>query len=472
MKVDSVSRPGSVRIAVLGSTYPRTSNDHEVPWLREWVKRLAARGHKVLVIAPAYRGLGDHVIDGVPVRRFRYAPSSWEILTHGEGAPNKLKKDPILKFLTLTYVLGGAYAAWKICQQERIDILHVHWPFPHGLMALLPAWHRGSKVVYSCHSAEFAMAAGSKISSAVLAFCLKQAEAITANSVYTARLVEEVSGRRPQIIPWGATIKVSSPTDTPVGANSGFFSNVSSFTTPVPHHSATPVSSTRTNTKSPSVDRVLTRSHTLPQVQISSEDVPLLLFSGRLVERKGVNFLLRAMALILQQRKVRLIITGDGHCRQEWEALARELGVDGAVRFAGFVANEELSSLFRSCTLYVHPAIYDSKGDTEGQGVVLVEALSNCKPVVACKVGGIVDVIKDGETGLLVPEKNPEAIAAAVLRLLNDPDYAQRLGGQGYAHAQNHFDWDRIMDQYDAIYRKCVLLNKQPTIKDAQPVTR
>jgi glycosyltransferase involved in cell wall biosynthesis len=435
------------------------------------VKRLAARGHKVLVIAPAYRGLGDHVIDGVPVRRFRYAPSRWEILTHGEGAPNKLKKDPILKFLTLTYVFGGAYAAWKICQQERIDILHVHWPFPHGLMALLPAWQRGSKVVYSCHSAEFALAAGSKVSSAVLAFCLKKAEAITANSAYTARLVEKASGRPPQIIPWGATVKVSSQADTPVGANSGSPSGVSSSASLVLHHSDTPVSSTRTSTKFPCVDGVLACSRTFPLVQSSSDDMPLLLFSGRLIERKGVNFLLRAMPLILQQRKVRLIITGDGHCHQEWEALARELGVDGAVRFAGFISNEELSSLFRSCALYVHPAIYDSKGDTEGQGVVLVEALSNRKPVVASNVGGIVDVIKDGETGLLVPEKNPEAIAAAVLRLLNDPDYAQRLGEQGYAHARTYFDWDRIMDQYDAIYRKCVLSDNQPTIEDAQPVT-
>ena len=108
------------------------------------------------------------------------------------------------------------------------------------------------------------------------------------------------------------------------------------------------------------------------------------------------------------------------------------LGLGEIVRFAGFVSNEALSSLFQSCSIYVHPAIYDSKGDTEGLGVVLVEALSNRKPVVASEVGGIVDVIKDGQTGLLVPEKNPEAIAEAVLRLLNEPEFAQRLGEQGF----------------------------------------
>src|SRR5207253_366466 len=158
------------------------------------------------------------------------------------------------------------------------------------------------------------------------------------------------------------------------------------------------------------------------------------------------NFLLRAMPAILARCPVRLVITGDGHYRHEWEDLAGELGLNGAVTFAGFVSNEELGALFRSCSIYVHPAIYDSRGDTEGLGVVLVEALSNRKPVVASNVGGIVDVIKDGETGLLVPEKDPEAITQSVLRLLENPKYAEQLGEQGCAYAMDYFNWDRIMD--------------------------
>ena len=419
MKITPSSELHCLRIAVLGSTYPRNQSDHEVPWLRESVRRLAAHGHKVTVIAPAYLGLKDHEIDGVQVRRFRYAPARWEMLTHGEGAPNKLKRNPVLKLLSLSYLVSGARAAWKICRQERIDVLHVHWPFPHGLMALLPGWLLGCKVVYSCHSAEFALAAGSKLSTSLLAFCLRRSFAITANSAHTAGLVRQVAGREAQIIPWGATIQVD-PTANPV-----------------------------------------------------SQEIPLLLFSGRLIERKGVDFLLRAMPTILSRQKVRLIITGDGHCRPEWESLARSLGLGEAVAFAGFVSNAELSSLFRSCSIYVHPAIYDSKGDTEGQGVVLVEALSNRRPVVASAVGGIVDVIKDGQTGILVPEKDPDAIAKAVLRLIEDPDYARQLGDQGYAHARNYFDWDRIMDQYNAIYSESVSSSRPRSLEEpgVQPAT-
>src|SRR5262249_32706107 len=177
-------------------------------------------------------------------------------------------------------------------------------------------------------------------------------------------------------------------------------------------------------------------------------------FSGRLIQRKGVDYLLRAMPLILARHQTRLVITGDGHCRPEWEALSRELGIADRVEFAAFVSNERLSELFWSCTIYVHPASYDDRGDTEGLGVVMIEALRNSKPVVASAVGGIVDVIKDEETGLLVPEKNPAAIADALLRLLDDSELARRLGEQGYAYAAQFFDWDRITDQLETVYQR------------------
>jgi glycosyltransferase involved in cell wall biosynthesis len=389
-----------LRIAVLGSTYPRSEDDYEVPWLRESVNRLAARGHHVTVIAPSYCGLKNHLIDRALVHRFRYAPARWEKLTHGEGAPNKLRKNPILKLLTLTYILSGVWSAWKVCREDRIDILHVQWPFPHGLMAFLPARFHGVKVVSSCHSAEIALASGNKWSTKLLATCLRRSAAVTANSRHTADLIRRISGVDSKVIPYGVTVRLEPEA---------------------------------------------------PELPVQPE-VPLLLFSGRLIQRKGVNFLLRAMPLILAKRPVRLVITGDGHCRGEWEALSGALGLASQVEFAGFVSNERLSELFRSCAVYVHPAICDERGDTEGLGVVLIDALRNRKPVVASRVGGIVDVIKDEFTGLLVPEKDPPAIAEAVLRLLDDPALARRLGDEGCAYASRCFDWGAITNQLDDLY--------------------
>jgi phosphatidyl-myo-inositol dimannoside synthase len=396
-------REGLLRIAIIGSTYPRSEEDYEVPWLRESVKRIARRGHRVTVIAPSYCGLKSHWIDGTFVHRFRYAPARWEMLTHGEGAPNKLKKKPILKVLTLTYVLSGAWTAWRVCRKKQIDVLHVHWPFPHGLMALVPAWLNGVKVVSSCHSAEIALAAANKLTTRLLAACLRGAAAVTANSRHTADLVKKISKVEAEVIPYGSTVRIEPEAGTPAAEQA---------------------------------------------------DIPMLLFSGRLIRRKGVQFLLRAMPKILAKRHVRLVVTGDGHCRAEWEALTRELGLTGQVEFTGFVSNERLSQLFRSCTVYVHPAIYDDRGDTEGLGVVLVEALRNRKPVVASRVGGIADVIKDERTGLLVPEKNPDAIAEAVLRILADRVLARRLGEDGFAFVTQHFDWELITDQLESAYQR------------------
>jgi glycosyltransferase involved in cell wall biosynthesis len=386
-----------LRVAVLGSTYPRTEGDHQVPWLRESMNRIARRGHKVTVIAPAFEGLRDHTIDGIPVKRFRYGPATFEVLTHGEGAPAKLAKNPFLKLVAVSYILAGIWATWRVCARERVDILHVHWPFPHGLMTFLPKWLNGVRVVSTCHSAEIAMARKSKLSTAVLARCLQASEVNTANSSHTARLVREISGRHAHVLPYGATVKIE-PGPTPAGSE------------------------------------------------------PFLLFSGRLIQRKGVRYLLEAMPRILERHPIKLVITGDGPLREALEAQAAALKVSRSVEFVGFVTKERLGELFRTCTAYVHPAIHDERGDTEGLGVVLIEALSNRKPVIASGVGGIVDVIKDGETGLLVPEKDPEALASAVLRILTNPAEAARLGAQGSAYAARLFDWERITDELETLY--------------------
>ena len=183
-----------------------------MPWLRESVNRIVARGHQVTVIAPSYCGLRHHRIDGTFVHRFRYAPARWENLTHGEGAPNKLKKKPILKLLTLTYILSGVWSAWKICREKRVDILHVHWPFPHGLMALFPARLNGVKIVSSCHGAEIALASGNKLSTELLAICLRRSAAVTANSRHTAELIRKISGVDSEVIPYGVTVRIERQT--------------------------------------------------------------------------------------------------------------------------------------------------------------------------------------------------------------------------------------------------------------------
>jgi glycosyltransferase involved in cell wall biosynthesis len=392
-----------LRICVIGSTYPRFHDDPVVPWLRESVARLARRGHEVTVVAPAFEGLESHAIDGVRVLRFRYAPRGIESLTHDEGAPSKVR-NPLYKLLAPGYVVSGAAHLLAWSASRAFDVLHVHWPFPHGLIAEATAAFRGVPRVATCHGSELAMARRSPLIAGVLRRSLLQTEVLSCNSSHTLGEIRRLCGRDAAIVPYGSTVDCGR-------------------------------------------DAYALRP---------SNDPAILMFSGRLIQRKGIDYLIRALPRVLERRSVELVITGDGERRGEWESLAASLGLTERVRFLGFVTAARLAELYRSCDVYVHPAIFDDNNDTEGLGVVLVEALANRCPVVASEVGGIVDVIHHEKTGLLVPEKDERALADAIVRLLEDRALAAQLASAGAAFAQQHFDWERITDETQALYEQAI----------------
>jgi glycosyltransferase involved in cell wall biosynthesis len=187
-----------------------------------------------------------------------------------------------------------------------------------------------------------------------------------------------------------------------------------------------------------------------------AKSVKDILYVGRLIERKGVDYLIDAMPLILRHLPTRLHIVGDGPMAEPWRARAAAAELSERVVFHGVVPNERLEALYATCDLFALPAIVDDRGDTEGQGVVLVEAMSFAMPVVACEVGGIPDVVLSGVTGLLVPQRSPDELAKAIVAVLSDPALAARFGAAGLAHAQDYFSWDRITGLLEATYRDAV----------------
>jgi glycosyltransferase involved in cell wall biosynthesis len=123
------------------------------------------------------------------------------------------------------------------------------------------------------------------------------------------------------------------------------------------------------------------------------------------------------------------------------------------VTFHGFAPDERLRLLLSSCDALVLPAVVDAKGDVEGLGVVLIEAMGFAKPVIASAAGGITDIVRDDENGLLVPPGDPHALARAIVRLESDPVAARRLGSEGRADVQRRFSWDAILDRLVELYR-------------------
>ena len=179
-----------------------------------------------------------------------------------------------------------------------------------------------------------------------------------------------------------------------------------------------------------------------------------LLFVGRLVERKGVAYLLEALSLVRDRVEVELEVVGEGPLRSALEEEARRLDLGEAVEFRGFVSREELSRSYAGCHAFVLPAVVDAKGDVEGLGVVLIEALAHGRPAIGSEAGGIVDIVRPGETGLLVPPGDGRALAAAILELAEDPSRAEQLGRQGRAYVQRRFGWTEVTDTLVGLYER------------------
>ena len=177
----------------------------------------------------------------------------------------------------------------------------------------------------------------------------------------------------------------------------------------------------------------------------TTDDRPTVLTMGRLAPEKGHRVLLRAMAEVAKRvPEVRLLICGEGEERARLEAQRAALGLTGTVEFAGFVSDPR--ALLARAHVFVMPSL------SEGLGVAVLEAMAMARPVVATDAGGLPESVVDGETGRVVPKGNPEALAEAMLSMLDDTRAAQAMGAAGRERAKALFDRPRIVDRIVHLY--------------------
>jgi glycosyltransferase involved in cell wall biosynthesis len=182
-----------------------------------------------------------------------------------------------------------------------------------------------------------------------------------------------------------------------------------------------------------------------------------VLMVGRIVEKKGHRYALEALEpLVTEGRKVRITIVGEGEAYHEVRRMRRRLGLTRHVEFAGPTDHEGVRRHMREADLLLHCSVTSSSGDVEGIPNVVVEAQAMGLPVIGTVHGGISEAIRDGETGLLVPERAAAPLEAALRKLVDDPAYRLRLGRQARAFVEEHFNLDRQVEQHLAIYEKVV----------------
>ncbi len=174
---------------------------------------------------------------------------------------------------------------------------------------------------------------------------------------------------------------------------------------------------------------------------------PYVLAIGRHVPQKGFDVLLHAMSRIQNRKEpCDLILAGDGTEHTALKALAVELGLEANVLFPGRVNHADAMSLFAGCKVFVLPSRH------EPFGIVNLEAMAVGKPIVASRVGGVPEIVTDAENGLLVSPDDPDALAAAISKLLNDEVMQLALGNAGRRRAES-FTWPEIAREYLEVYR-------------------
>lgn len=426
------------RVLVIGSVYPRFHEDAEVPWLRTSIAHLKKAGLDIQVLAPAYKGLKSHEINGIRVNRFRYAPASWEMLTHEEGAPSKMANKPWLQLLAIPYIISGFFNCIKICRKFKPDIIHAHWPFPHAYIALGAAKLFKIPLVLNFHGAELLLIRKKKWVKPLLKFAISQAQAVFANSSFTAGKIKALRNVEVEWSPYGTTLEVKEGGSLPLA--------------PAANAASTTPSSGEVSPQRPSPHPVQGKFK--------------ILFVGRHIERKGICYLIEA-AKYLPRESFEIRIVGVGDLTEQLKEQAANViarnASDEAIQggsaalpaeiiFTGKLSPEALASEYKTANVFTLPAIVDSKGDTEGLGVVLIEAMELGLPIVASNVGGIPDVVIDGVSGILVPEKDPEALANAYKRLAADPELVKHLLVGSQKRIAECFTWDGIIQRQIAVY--------------------
>jgi glycosyltransferase involved in cell wall biosynthesis len=326
-------------------------------------------------------------------------PARWERLTHEENAADRAGRSPLFALVSVAYIAAGLRAIRKLVKRERYDVVHVHWPVPHALFGIAAKRIARTPMVTTYYGAELRLAGRSPLFTRLLRAGARQSARNVAISRHTADDLARLTGVRAEIIPYSIAFA--------------------------------------------------------PHARTTSRDARpfTALFVGRLVERKGVPVLLEAWARAALPN-ARLAIVGGGPDRAALEARATALGVASTVEFRGRVSDTELAEAYSSADLFVLPAVLDARGDTEGLGVVLLEAMASHVPVLASAAGGITDVVVDGESGVLVPPGDASELAAALRRLHGDPDLRARLSAGGVARLRDEFSWDAIADRWASVYRE------------------
>lgn len=388
------------KLLVLSSTYPRWHDDWEPAFVHELSKRLTDE-FDVTVLCPREKGSKTQEIrDQVNVIRYQYAPNFLSTLVSNGGIAANLKNQPYKWILVPLFFLLQTLAILIAIKRDKPDVIHCHWIIPQGICLYIAKTLSRSKIPHllTSHGGDLYSFRG-KLLSNIKKRVINNANSMTVVSQTMKHEVNRIVGRKidVSVIPMGIDTK---------------------------------------NTFYP--DRNIERSK------------KEILFVGRLVEKKGVKYLLEAFKLILQDHPdATLTIIGEGPERASLEKLTTMLEIKEKVKFKGSILNKDLPSHYRKAAMFVAPFITAQNGDQEGLGLVLAEAIScNC-PVIVSDIEptkDLTNILKSDNSVTLVRQQSILDLSHAIQKILSTKEV--KIEHNGHRLISEKFDWSTITTSY------------------------
>lgn len=397
----------------LTQTYPRFEGDTSGPFIQDLARGLVRGGDRVTVLAPHAPGVPAAWDDGgVQVATFRYAPEKHEVLGYGRSLEADERVRGGAALAAPLYALAARREVRRRLQGRRFDLVHAHWIVPNGVVAAAACGK--TPLAIGLHGSDVFLAEKPGVRS-LARWALSRSRLLTGCS---PELVDRVRAlgfpaERSRVIPYGVDVAAFSP---------------------APER------------------RAIWRGRLgVP------DGAPLLLGVGRMATKKGFQRLIEILpALLAGNPELRIVLAGGGDLLDGFKAAASPW--PDRVFFPGAVLRDTLPDLYRAADLFVLPAVHDSKGNVDGLPNVILEAMASGLPVVASGISGIPLAVEDGRTGLLVPEKDPAALLAALSRLLADPGGARAMGERGRAKAVAELTWDAVAARYREGYEAALFM--------------
>ena len=402
-----------MNVLAITSSYPRYEGDPTAPFVESIVRHVAARGHTVHVLLPESRSWSRPATEGsIHYHPYRYSPvRSWTPWGYSESLEGGVRIKRPLYALAPLVILSALRAAGSLLRHGEFDLVHTHWIVPNGPIGAIAAGRHDLPLVVTLHGSDMGVSERSRSIGRATRWTLARAAAVTAPSgdlLGRARRLGASCLR--ELIPYGADVRA-------LEADPG------------------------------EVERLRER------LGLGSDNV-VVAGLGRLIPVKGFEYLVEAhVKARAAHPDLRLVLVGDGDLGEELRARARSLGAADSVIFAGMVESHEIPAYLAVADVVVVPSVR-YEGYVDGLPNVALEAMAAGRPLVATRVGGLPELVRPGETGLLVDEKDADELADAIVTLAREPEMRARMGDSGRTLIRDSMSWDSVAERFEAVYER------------------